>query len=155
MPIEQFVSYFQGYEDEIWANMSPGQKLNLIHRVEQKTASPEPWTYCRNWIPAKRAEEYGRIRASVPGKIKSKVLYAHRIKYKITHPMVTIKDWDVSHLCHNSRCVNPGHLILESREENNRRNMCKSVGKCLGHGNGQMCLFLGYYGQQIYSSSYW
>ncbi|KAK9481776.1 zinc-binding loop region of homing endonuclease-domain-containing protein [Lipomyces starkeyi] len=32
--------------------------------------------------------------------------------------------FDVSHLCHNSKCFNPGHLIVESRQNNLRRRTC-------------------------------
>ncbi|KAK9365153.1 zinc-binding loop region of homing endonuclease-domain-containing protein [Lipomyces kononenkoae] len=32
--------------------------------------------------------------------------------------------FDVSHLCHNGKCFNPGHLIVESRQNNLRRKVC-------------------------------
>ena len=38
---------------------------------------------------------------------------------------------DVSHRCHVRKCVNPGHLTLESRDHNNLRKLCKREGRCL------------------------
>ncbi|KAK9359472.1 zinc-binding loop region of homing endonuclease-domain-containing protein [Lipomyces starkeyi] len=32
--------------------------------------------------------------------------------------------FDVSHICNNSKCFNPGHLIVESRQNNTRRRTC-------------------------------
>ncbi|KAK9311664.1 zinc-binding loop region of homing endonuclease [Lipomyces starkeyi] len=32
--------------------------------------------------------------------------------------------YDVSHLCHNRKCFNPEHLIVESRTNNQRRRIC-------------------------------
>lgn len=51
-----------------------------------------------------------------------------------------INGLDVSHLCHNRRCVLPEHLTAESREENNYRKACVSAGQCAGHGDKPACL---------------
>ncbi|KAK9257538.1 zinc-binding loop region of homing endonuclease-domain-containing protein, partial [Lipomyces tetrasporus] len=32
--------------------------------------------------------------------------------------------YDISHLCHNSKCFNPEHLIVESGTNNRRRKIC-------------------------------
>ncbi|KAK9249046.1 zinc-binding loop region of homing endonuclease-domain-containing protein, partial [Lipomyces tetrasporus] len=32
--------------------------------------------------------------------------------------------FDISHLCHNRKCFNPEHLVVESRRTNNRRQSC-------------------------------
>lgn len=33
-------------------------------------------------------------------------------------------NWEFSHLCHNTGCINPDHLTLESAQDNQARNMC-------------------------------
>jgi hypothetical protein len=44
-------------------------------------------------------------------------------------------NWDsslhVSHLCHNTKCVRPDHLVLETPEVNNTRNQCTEL-RCVG-----------------------
>ncbi|KAK9311663.1 zinc-binding loop region of homing endonuclease-domain-containing protein [Lipomyces starkeyi] len=32
--------------------------------------------------------------------------------------------YDVSHLCHDSKCFNPDHLVVESKKNNLRRRVC-------------------------------
>ena len=32
--------------------------------------------------------------------------------------------WEASHLCHHPRCINPQHIIIETRRKNLKRNMC-------------------------------
>ena len=41
---------------------------------------------------------------------------------------------DCSHLCHNTLCCNPDHLVLELRSINNDRNHYKNEMHCFGHG---------------------
>lgn len=38
----------------------------------------------------------------------------------------------VSHLCHNAWCLNPGHIVMESLEDNKGRNGCAGGNMC-GH----------------------
>ena len=40
---------------------------------------------------------------------------------------------NISHLCHNSLCVNPDHLTLETQAINNERKMCKGSNHCACH----------------------
>lgn len=37
---------------------------------------------------------------------------------------------DVSHLCHNKMCINIDHLVLESRAQNNKRQICNANKSC-------------------------
>ena len=46
---------------------------------------------------------------------------------------------DYSHLCHNTLCCNPDHLVLERRSINNR-NHCKNEMHCFGLGSHTKCL---------------
>lgn len=45
------------------------------------------------------------------------------------------KDYEASHLCHNSVCVNPGHLCWESARANNKRKNCTVWQRCTAHEN--------------------
>ena len=60
----------------------------------------------------------------------------NRLVFSIMHkdtPECEFDKKDVSHLCHRRNCVNPDHLVLESRQENNARKRCVSKGVCSGH----------------------
>lgn len=37
---------------------------------------------------------------------------------------------ETSHLCHNRSCINPWHVVTESRQTNARRNYCVEIGAC-------------------------
>jgi hypothetical protein len=43
-----------------------------------------------------------------------------------------LRDWDdslhVSHLCHTPKCIRRDHLVLETPEVNNARNLCARIG---------------------------
>lgn len=43
------------------------------------------------------------------------------------------KKFDVSHLCHNTRCARPDHLWLESHSDNTSRTFCCISGSCTKH----------------------
>ena len=60
--------------------------------------------------------------------------------------MVFHKEWgadpglDCSHLCRNTVCCNPNHLVLEPRSIDNNRNHCKNEMHGFGHGSHTKCL---------------
>lgn len=37
---------------------------------------------------------------------------------------------EISHICHNPRCVEPGHLVAEAEQINKERNHCKKQNVC-------------------------
>lgn len=49
--------------------------------------------------------------------------------------------YDVSHVCHNSLCINYHHLSREPHWVNNGRKECVSQGHCLGHDIFPDCVF--------------
>lgn len=68
--------------------------------------------------------------------------FVHRLAVKAWHTPETIErlavkssiNWEVSHLCWQPACFNPGHLCVESHDQNERRKQCvnKSVCTCKG-----------------------
>jgi hypothetical protein len=47
---------------------------------------------------------------------------------------------EISHLCHNSLCVNPAHLCLEPHHVNQHRSTCVGRGHCYSHPGFPDCL---------------
>jgi hypothetical protein len=90
---------------------------------------------CWKWGGALKSgkEQYGKVHFR-----KDKVEYnihAHRAMYVAVHKIMPDNlPLDISHICHQSLCVNPAHLVHEDRVVNEARKSCKDSGKtCAGH----------------------
>ena len=73
------------------------------------------------WVGAKEHNKYGRIRVTWPDGSKC-TERAQRVAYMTEHKVLKKEicqgKKEVSHLCHNSLCVNTDHRCLESHETN-------------------------------------
>lgn len=86
---------------------------------------------------------YGRVKITFPDNTR-KVLLAHRLMYMLhTNTLQIPHGMHISHLCHNSLCINPLHLNLEEPHVNNERRLCKKLipQVCLKHAGHPDCLF--------------
>ena len=112
-----------------------------IMAAQAETAATNNPHRCALWTGRKTNSGYPRISITIKGKVSCDVL-VHRLVYFIGHPQDTgSTSMDVSHRCHTKLCVNPDHLLLESRRENNARKACARRGKCMGHGQAKACLY--------------
>jgi len=48
---------------------------------------------------------------------------------------------EASHLCHHRWCINPAHVVAESRSRNNRRRQCQGAASCIC-GNAMKCVIV-------------
>lgn len=63
--------------------------------------------------------KYGRVKITLPDNTR-KVFLAHRFLYMLhTNTLHIPHDKQISHICHNSLCINPLHLSLEEAHVNN------------------------------------
>lgn len=70
---------------------------------------------CWNWKGAKTCDNgYGQIR------LNNRNSCAHRIAYELINGQVP-NGLELDHLCRNPSCVNPNHLEIVTRKENQRR----------------------------------
>lgn len=77
--------------------------------------------------------KYGVLNCKLPDARGWRQMHVHRLAYMMQHGILQFPNADVSHLCHNTKCVNVNHLVLEPHGFNNSRQTCVSCGHCLGH----------------------
>lgn len=70
---------------------------------------------CWEWSGA-RSRGYGQI--GVPRSIPTKMLLAHRVSYELHHGISVPSNMVVMHTCDNPPCVNPAHLKIGTRSDN-------------------------------------
>lgn len=88
-------------------------RVALKKRFDDKF-QPVPWSGCWIWTAATKEHGYGVI--GIGGR-KDGTIKAHRASY-ILHKGDIPKDKVVMHLCNNPYCVNPDHLELGTRKDN-------------------------------------
>lgn len=115
-------------------------KAKVTATISKKTQL-KPSTGCLLWKGAvkkckgRRGGGYGIINVHLPGHDSRTLMRVHRLAYIVHTGNFIPQQNDVSHLCHNSLCVNFHHLSLEPRKINNARKVCHRKRQCQGHGN--------------------
>ena len=110
----------------------------LMQKMNRKTSFNTSKFGCHEWVGGLEHGTYGKITVAWPDGQKCRER-AHRIAYMAAHKCLKSdlprtdgngRKLDVSHLCHNGRYVNPGHLVLEPHETNLERMSCKCQRQC-------------------------
>lgn len=101
--------------------MSSNQAINLPPRFWQKSVlggvASQDLGRCLNWTGALSAKGYGLFNLDKRIKITS---LAHRLIYIEAFGEISPK-LEISHLCHNRRCIRLGHLVAETHLNNIHR----------------------------------
>lgn len=89
----------------------------------------------------KNGVDYGYKYVKLPYKQLKSRQYTHRLAYMLKYRNYDLpRHFDVSHLCHNSLCINKDHLTLEPHNINNNRIHCANENQCFGHQPYKDCL---------------
>ena len=86
--------------------------------------------------------EYGRQKLTFKNG-KSVFVTAHRAMYMCIKQISCLpRNFEISHLCHNSRCIRPDHLSIEPHHINMERLRCTHTlpRHCLHHGVYPDCI---------------
>ena len=75
--------------------------------------------------------------------VNNKMQKCHRIIWHLYNQgQGSTCTFDISHLCHNTACVNIDHLVAEPHSTNCQRRQCNiKPRKCSGHGDYPRCVF--------------
>ena len=91
-------------------------------------------------------EPYGKKRVMWPGWVESKPVNVHRYAYQLLHYQENLPrqidgvEMEVSHLCHEPRCIRRDHLVFEPKDVNRERDHCKNQNLCT-HNHFPFCIF--------------
>ena len=84
-------------------------------------------------------DRYGAMKVCWPG--GSRTMHTHQVSFALYNQRYAARDKQISHLCHNKLCCFAPHLVEETKEENESRNMCRPERRCVGHGRRPACIF--------------
>ena len=101
------------------------KKRPLAERFWEKVRVTDP-EQCWEWQSYLTPKGYGVIKTD-----NRKSQLAHRVAWQFTYGPIE-NDLCCLHRCNNARCVNPGHLFLGTREDNNldRKRKGRGRGSC-------------------------
>lgn len=119
--------------------MNPNFRLKYTDKL-QSNSYIHPNGECRIWNGSLLGplNKYGRIKCTISKGVYQNVL-VHRLYYMIFNDITenellqASSDYHISHLCHNTKCINPSHLSKETQAINNSRMSCICEGECLSH----------------------
>lgn len=76
-----------------------------------------------------KGQKYSTLSVKMPWEEKKKTVLSHRFAYMIFNNNFELSEnlMDVSHLCHQPHCVNPGHLSYEPHHVNMDRQVCSGI----------------------------
>lgn len=88
-------------------------------------------------------KQYPTMTVKFPWADTKKTVNAHRFSYMLYNDVFELEpNMHVSHLCHQTHCVNPEHLSYEPQFVNKSRQICRSIypTECKTHAPFQDCL---------------
>jgi hypothetical protein len=82
------------------------------------------------WTIAKKAVETA-FKGASPMPTGEQSFYVHQLAYYAKYGTIPTRNHEhLSHLCDDSRCMNPKHLVVESPKVNNSRKNCRVTVTC-------------------------
>lgn len=95
---------------------------------------------CQVWQKSCNGSGYPQIKVSVRG-WGCKPVQVHQLVF-LMYSGIIPPSHQVSHICHNKKCVELAHLSAEPPAVNCQRNTCLREQQCFGHSGWPDCLFV-------------
>lgn len=128
--------------------LSPDQTQHIIEKIHCNLLRDNDHSECLIWQLSCCTAGYGQIRLGqdISHLFQTKVHNPCRLLYSLFHNKVLdTPGFEMSHLCHNKKCLCINHLNYEPRTINQQRKTCNDsslVNKiCVGHGDYPNCIF--------------
>jgi len=114
-------------ESSLYEKLSEGDVLAIWTQVTKHFALQTDECQMTDFAPCKKNSKYTQVRYK---KVK---YYCHIIGGMMTYKRAPKHDEEASHLCHNSGCVAPKHIVFETGDVNKSRLCCKLYGQLEGY----------------------
>lgn len=120
--------------------------VDKLEEIYAETADYQNRKGCLYWMGYKQATNkknsviYGFKCIKYPGDDKCHKVTVHRLRYILHLGFKPDINMDVSHLCHNSLCLNVDHLSLEPKSVNKSRSKCLNKEICSTHPGYANCI---------------
>jgi hypothetical protein len=97
-------------------DLTPGAREGAEQRLQEEERVHRGKLFCWPWSGATGPTGYGRLQVVSRG--RTLTFSAHRAMYEYTHGTRIPPRMVVRHTCHNPICVQPGHLIVGTHQDN-------------------------------------
>lgn len=93
--------------------------------------------------PISPSQKYHKIKIRVNRRSTSMNLHTfmYKVYINMSPHLLFANRFEISHLCHNSNCMNTSHFSLEPHSTNNNRKRCRINQACSGHQPYPNCMF--------------
>lgn len=122
--------------------LSDAEKTVIGTKIRRGIRPPSGTLNCMLWNSAVSSKGYPVFYLSLKNpRARFTLKVARALIYLERNCAPLCAHLQVSHLCHQKRCLNRDHIRLEQPCLNILRKNCFENGKCLGHGRYENCLF--------------
>ena len=137
-------------EEQQWDAWMHRMRAKLNASLELESSGCLIWQGALTWSKLS-APAYGVLKLPYPARhrrARTMRLKAHIVAFLLSN--IHLKDlisgrrqFNLSHRCHRSRCINGDHISAEPRSVSNAGKQCKEGGSCLGHADHSLTRVVG------------
>lgn len=134
--------------------LSQKHHTSIEERLKAKTLILEGDNPCWEWTGGLASKGYGQM------SVNNRKKLVHRLSYELNIGEIP-PNYEIDHLCHNPKCLNPGHLRavtssvnMQNRKAVQKRNASGVKGVYKQPGRSKWLVTIGHKGKSIYIGTY-